>query len=268
VRVLLAGVLGALLALVVGTGWGVATGRDLPVLHGWLQPRAYVQVDGVAVAVPRPEAAPGRLRPAVTPSGAGEHAFLHRTPEGHPVGSDPCQPVRYVVRPDGEPAEGRELVRQAARLLEDATGLVLVEVGTTDEVPAMDRTLIQPERYGPGWAPVLVAWSDEHEMPDLAGPVAGVGGSAAVPGASGHGQWLAAGRLVLDAPDIEAVIERPEGTARALAIVVHEMAHVLGLDHVEDPDELMHPLASHVTELGPGDREGLALLGQVPCEEP
>ena len=112
-----------------------------------------------------------------------------------------------------------------------------------------------------------MAWSDETAVPELAGQVAGVGGSAAVPGSDGDGTWLAAGRLVLDAPDIAALLERPDGYAQARAIVIHELAHVLGLDHVDDPEELMNPMTSLRTDLGPGDRQALALVGQVACED-
>lgn len=234
---------------------------------GLLQPRAFVEVEGRAVAVPRPEPAEGRLLPPVAATTTGSHAFLHSTDAGDPVGYDPCRPVRYVVRPDGAPPEGAMLVADALGTLSAATGLSFVDVGTTDEVPTMDRALIQPERYGDGWAPVLVAWSDEAEVPELAGAVAGVGGSAAVPGADGRGRWLAAGRVALDGPDLTVMLTRDDGYAQARAIVVHELAHVLGLDHVEDARELMHPRTSARTDLGPGDLEGLALLGQVACEE-
>lgn len=231
-----------------------------------LHPRAYVEIDGRSVRVPEPAPADGRLAPAVPVTTDGAYAFLHTSADGAPVGYDPCRPVRYVVRPDGMPAEGQQLVEEAAAIVGAAAGLVLEYAGTTDESPAVERVLIQPERYGQVWAPVLVAWADEDAMPELAGGVVGVGGSAAVPGADGQGQWLAAGRVVLDAPDLGALLGSPGGHERARALVAHELAHVLGLDHVNDPGELMYPVNATRTDLGPGDRAGLALLGQVGCE--
>ena len=50
------------------------------------------------------------------------------------------------------------------------------------------------------------------------------------------------------------------------AIVVHELAHVVGLAHVSEPMELMFADNSGQVELGPGDREGLARLGSLPCD--
>lgn len=261
--VLILGIAGA-----VGLAWR-STGGDLSDLDlsTLTRPRAFVEVDGRTVAVPRPADSPGRVLPSVPVTTSGSHAFLHTHDDGTPVGYDPCRPVEYVVRTDHAPAVGPQLLAEAVEEVSAASGLRLVQVGTTDEAPVVDRPLIQPGLYGRGWAPVLVAWSDEQEVPELSGQVAGVGGSAAVPGADGTGSWLAAGRLVLDAPDLTRMLDRPDGHERARAIVVHELAHVLGLDHVEDRDELMHPVTSSRTDLGPGDRQGLALVGQVACEE-
>lgn len=263
-------VLGAAVGLLVvagaaGAGAWVAGVQIDPA--EWFRPRVYVEVEGRPVAIPEPAPSDGRLLPAVPVTTSGSHAFLHTTADGSPIGYDPCRPVRYVVRPDGMPTGGDALVVDAAEIVSVASGLVLEYTGGTDEAPAVERALIQPERYGDGWAPVLVAWSQQRLVPELAGEVAGVGGSAAVPGADGTGQWLAAGRVVLDAEDIAGMLSRPGGYEQARAIVVHELAHVLGLDHVDDPGELMYPVNAVRTDLGPGDLEGLALVGQVACEE-
>lgn len=254
----LAGVLGVVGAAAAASG---VTPGD------WFRPRAYVEIDGRPMRIPEPAPADGRLAPAVPVTTDGAYAFLHVADDGSPVGYDPCRPVRYVVRPDGMPEGGQAVVDEAAAILAAATGLVLEYAGSTDEAPAVERALIQPERYGEVWAPVLVAWADETTMPELAGDVAGVGGSAAVPGADGTGQWLAAGRVVLDAPDLAVMLRRPEGRDQARALVVHELAHVLGLDHVDDPSELMYPVNAVRSGLGPGDLAGLAQVGQVACEE-
>jgi hypothetical protein len=54
-------------------------------------------------------------------------------------------------------------------------------------------------------------------------------------------------------------------TAQKKAVVMHELGHVLGLDHVADAHELMDAENVGLTTLGPGDREGLALLGRGAC---
>lgn len=244
------------LAVLGSTGWDVT---------GWFQRRAFIDVDGEAVAIPEPAPAAGRVLPAVPVTTQGTHAFLHVDADGDPVGYDPCRPIRYVINPAGMPADGQALIDEATAVVSAASGLAFADAGTTDEVPAVQRAVIQ-DRYGDTWAPVLIAWSDESAMHELRGEVAGMGGSAAVPGRHGDGEWLAAGRVVLDTADITAMLARPNGRAQARAIVVHELSHVLGLDHVDDPTELMHPVSSDRTDLGPGDRQGLALAGQADCE--
>ena len=53
--------------------------------------------------------------------------------------------------------------------------------------------------------------------------------------------------------------------AEQQAIVDHEFGHVVGLDHVHDPRELMNEDNVGLTTYGPGDREGLARLGAIDC---
>ncbi len=47
--------------------------------------------------------------------------------------------------------------------------------------------------------------------------------------------------------------------------MLHEIAHVIGLDHVAEPTELMAVRNNGQVELGPGDRQGLAKLGSLHC---
>lgn len=252
----------ALLASVLVLAWH--RGALVPVF-GIGPPRTLLSIEGRLVAVPEPVA--GAVRPvaAVAVTTSGTYAFLNLTTDGTPVGFDPCRPVRYVVRPDGAPAVGDQLIAEAVATIAAATGLSFVDAGFTSEEPLLDRPLVQA-RYGSGWAPVLFAWSDESADPELGGSTAGLGGSSVVPAATGPGEFLAGGRVLIDAPDIGAILASPDGYARARAILVHELAHVVGLDHVNDAAELMAPTMSDLTVLGPGDLAGLALVGQVACD--
>jgi hypothetical protein len=54
----------------------------------------------------------------------------------------------------------------------------------------------------------------------------------------------------------------PETAAVARGVVLHELAHLVGLDHVEDPAEVA---TSATVALGPGDRQGLAAVGAGAC---
>jgi len=48
-------------------------------------------------------------------------------------------------------------------------------------------------------------------------------------------------------------------------VLRHELGHVVGLDHVGDRDQMMHPSSSDVLTFQEGDLAGLAQLGEGAC---
>lgn len=232
---------------VVGSGTALIAHQHL----GWT-----VGLDGIS----RPE----RLRPPVAAGGAGSYAFTHEA-AGAPVGYDPCRPVEIVVNDELQPPGAEGVVEESVRAVADATGLELRVVGRTDERPSTDRLLRQPMRYGAGWAPVLLAWSDPEQEPELAGDVAGVGGSAAHEEDALARTRLVTGSVILDSPDLARMLQAPGGRDLVRAVVMHELGHLVGLDHVDDPGELMNADNLGRTAFGPGDLAGLAAVGSGGC---
>ncbi|CAH0206689.1 hypothetical protein SRABI83_02038 [Arthrobacter sp. Bi83] len=201
------------------------------------------------------------------PAGSGSRAYkLQESPDpGQPFAAyDPCRPVHYVVRPDNAPPGADRLIQQAVMEVSAATGLRFVYDGSTTEAPSEERESYQPDLYGKRWAPVLIGWSTPEESPDLAGDVDGLGGSgyAYTPG---RPYVLVAGQVELDAPDLTEMLQWPDGSAHVRAVIMHELGHVVGLDHVDDPKQLMYPEGSDITGFADGDRAGLALLGAGAC---
>ena len=231
----------------------------------YVLPAAAPHLPGAKVPPPGFEAAPSPL--GLPPASSGSKAYvLQKSPDpGQPfVAFDPCRPVHYVVRPDNAPPGADRLIQEAVTAVSAASGLQFVYDGTTAEGPSETRETYQPERYGKKWAPVLITWSTPKEAPELAGKVAGTGGSASVQ-IPGEPYVSVTGQVTLDAPGLADTLARPDGPPLVRAIIMHELAHVLGLDHVSDPTQLMHEENTGQFDFGDGDRAGLALLGTGAC---
>ena len=71
--------------------------------------------------------------------------------------------------------------------------------------------------------------------------------------------------MALDTPVLTTILSRPDGEAEVRAIVMHELGHVVGLAHVDDPRELMYADNVGQKAFGPGDLTGLAALGRGRC---
>jgi hypothetical protein len=186
-------------------------------------------------------------------------------PSGEPVRFDPCRPIHLVVNSAMAPPQSDRLLREAAEAVSTATGLALVVDGATAEPPAAKRGPLDAPRYGDRWSPVLVAWTDPSVAPDLAGRVAGIGGPGMAPYRTDDQMHWVSGSVLLDGPTFTEILQRPNGYQEARAIVMHELAHLVGLSHVLDTRELMAKENSGRTSFGPGDREGLRRLGGGPC---
>jgi hypothetical protein len=74
------------------------------------------------------------------------------------------------------------------------------------------------------------------------------------------------GSVTLDSQDVGELAAAPATRATAQGVVTHEFAHLVGLDHVDDPTQLMYPTTSVTrSTLASGDLAGLAALGSGEC---
>ena len=193
--------------------------------------------------------------------GTGTYSFMYTQPGSEePVGYDPCEPIRYAVNTEGAPDDWEDLIETGVARTEEASGLRFEYVGTMGERP-FDPATRGPLRVAP--RPVLIGFADDDELPELAGDVAGVGGSIATTGTLGR-DYLVTGSIALDT---DVFRDGWWGSDRQglQAIVDHEFGHLVGLGHVDDPGELMAEENAGRSVYGPGDLEGLARLGSVPC---
>jgi len=191
----------------------------------------------------------------------GAHEFMAERDDGAPVRYDPCTPIHVRVNEAKAPEGSARLVGRALGEMADATGLVFADDGVTDEDPQDDERRATGDGTRP---PVLIVWTTPAEHPELKGDTAGVGGSVR----SLDGDWYETGSVLLDAPQLAEALHGREGAAEVKAVILHELAHVVGLDHVDDPLELMYPRARPgVNSFGPGDLAGLSAVGSGGCRE-
>jgi len=99
-------------------------------------------------------------------------------------------------------------------------------------------------------------WSDRYQDLLLAGGTIGFGGSGAV-------EVNGIPRYVVGQVRLDSNVKDPALTKLTLE---HELAHVLGLAHVDDSRQLMHRKYDGHTSLGRGDIAGLKRLHDVPCD--
>ena len=178
---------------------------------------------------------------------------------GRPARWDPCTPIRYVVNPAWMPHAGRADLAEALRRISAVSGLQFVDEGDTDELPSLARDAYQPDRYGERWAPLLVTWVPPASTDvGIGGGIQGVSLAVAVPGADGGS--IVTGQVVLDADRRLASGFGPGSTDGE--VLLHELAHAVGLGHVDDPTQVMYfRTTNSESQFGAGDRAGLAALG-------
>ncbi len=209
---------------------------------------------------------PSRLLVADPPAvPSDEYAFLETYGDGEPVGWSPCRPIHVVVNLEDAPAGFLDALLSALGDITEITGLVFVYDGETTETPDLSRASFQPERYGDRWAPVLVAWTDDDKMSDMEEDVVGLALSESRGDLTTGVVARVSGEVYLDT-ELRRYPDDPTGQEAWVSVLHHELGHLIGLDHVDETDELMYPEDSgRLRSYQEGDRAGLYELGQAAC---
>lgn len=165
----------------------------------------------------------------------GPHRFIEDR-GGVPTRWNPCAPIGWYYDPAGEPFDAEPFMHQAFGYLAEATGLTFDFRGATP-LSRGDHVV----------GAITVHWEQ------LGGP-AGLAG----PRHSGDGSRWASGEVMLNGSAPVSPIWYGPGWG---IVAVHEIAHALGLSHVEDDRQVMFPVAG-AWRLGEGDLEGLRRVGR------
>jgi hypothetical protein len=206
------------------------------------------------------------------------YTFLHVQPDGcTPSRFNPCAPVHYIQNGAAAPSFVVENVREAFKRLSQATGITFVDDGLTDENAR--RGPYVPERYPGRWAPILIVW--EHFPAEQTSGESQILGNT-LPMRVDEITVSARLRFNVDAYNDEATkapIQDGFGPAAGSGtgpigrnnitwgrIILHELAHVVGLGHTREEGSLMYPDAAQQTIRPTGfsksDLAGLRYLGR------
>jgi hypothetical protein len=208
--------------------------------------------------------AEGRIHPEVQEQGIpGGHFEFMATQRGSddPVRWNPCHEIHYVVNPDGSPPQYLQLVESGVAEVERRTGLAFEYDGSSDDRNFQDRFANNGDAQ-----PVLIGWADDKEVPDLEGDVAGIGGATYAE--VGGRRTYVTGMVILDTDTYASLISSKDAEAVEaveLAVLLHELGHLVGLAHVKDRGEIMYGDGVTRSSYGTGDLKGLAKLGAGGC---
>jgi Matrixin len=213
---------------------------------------------------PVPEPAPAPALPVVpvwdvdapAAGDATSYSLLHVDANGRPTRWNPCRPIPYFVNATGMPEGAAATIAEAFTRLASDSAVAFYDGGGTDLVPwqAGDATARLDRGEG-----IYIAFATEATVPALAGTVIGQGGGASRSD-TGTGARFVAGMVVVD---LDAQLSPGFTSGASLGgVLMHELGHVMGLGHVDDPTQLMYPRARTGGPATPqaGDLAGLQAL--------
>jgi hypothetical protein len=230
-------------------------------------PRTFVQLsEPDALWLPTPQkvpaltAAPAPKALVSTVSSAYKFSSLL---DGQPVRWDPCTAIHWRSSTARGPVGGLDVLKAAVAKIAATTGTTWVYDGATTTAPS---TGYLPKSPNSGDRPVLLGWTDAASSDLLAGrpkQVLGMTRTVWFGTDDGKGHRVAATRgaaVALDRTDKLPL----RGALSWSTTVLHELGHVMGLDHPTDGRQLMAAtLPAKATDLQAGDRVGLGRIGKA-----
>jgi hypothetical protein len=169
-----------------------------------------------------------------------------------------CKPLTYRLNTLEAGPGDRKTLKKSLKKITQASGYRFKYVGKTKQKP-------QSGSHNPRGTDIVIAWLDKSKTNMIPNDnVLGVGGAFT----DGRHSRLFDGRLVLNTPILD---QLPDGfgTGNATgylgtrgAVIMHELAHVMGLGHAREESQIMYPSVTYKkAKWGAGDYQGLKQLG-------
>lgn len=202
-----------------------------------------------------------------TTAGGGRYALQTITVEGRRLVTrwNPCQSaITYRVNLAGVPKKKRAAllaeIKQGVRKLAAVNGIRYRYAGTTAFVPRKANRAQQPAEI------VIAAVARTRTDLGMTGDQYGFGGTSWVDwwGPQGTGAAITRGYVLLN-PALFLPLRAGYGAGRTQGnVILHELAHASGAEHVHTTDEQMNPVLTAAAPNGyaAGDRAALRRLGR------
>jgi hypothetical protein len=182
--------------------------------------------------------------------------------DGAPVRWNPCQAIHWRANVARGPVGGLDVLKAAVAHIAYQTKTTWVYDGVTLTTPT---TAYLPKTPTNTNRPVLIGWTDGTASDLLRGKPAQVLGMTRTVWFGvddGMGHRAAATRAAVVALDRTDHIPL-RGTQSWSATALHELGHVMGLDHPADSHQLMAATLPNVASYQTGDNTGLTRLGRA-----
>lgn len=200
---------------------------------------------------------------AATTTATGSTSFAFSTVlDGKPVRWDPCTPIRWTSNTARGPVGGLDVLKTAVARVAALTGTTWEYAGASTTTPTGGYL---PTRAQSSYPPVLIGWTDGASSDLLAGQAANVLGMTRTSWFGVQmpdGSKLAATRAAVIALDRTDALPL-KGANSWSTVALHELAHTMGLGHVDDRTQLMASILPAVTDLQAGDQAGLQRVGRA-----